>query len=89
MGFSKTFEEMFTQLSGPKGDDLFDSNCQYSPYCHVFIMVYPDLLVASKDSVDDGYLVYLGYQTMWYNGEEMESNKCPFDKPLVEKEVRS
>jgi hypothetical protein len=83
-GSSKTFEQMFTELSGPNANDLFDSECSYSPFCHVFIMVYPDLLVASKDNVEDGYLVYLGYQTMdWVSNSPFELSSVETQPKVV------
>ena len=64
-GNSKTFGEMYWELSGPKDEELFDPEKDFSPYCHSFIMVHPDVLVASRDSVSTGYLVYLGPKQMY------------------------
>ena len=48
-GNSKTFGEMYWALGGPTDSQLFDSEKDYSPYCHSFIMVHPDVLVVSKE----------------------------------------
>lgn len=71
-GNSKTFGEMYKQLSGPEDDVLFDSEKAYSPYCHTFIMVHPEMLVCTKDNVGDGYMVYLGPKQMY------STEICPY-----------
>jgi hypothetical protein len=73
-GHSITFMEMYWKLGGPKDDELFDPTTYYSPYCHTFIMVHPDVLVASKDNVGEGYLVYLGPKQMW----SLNYKECPY-----------
>lgn len=64
-GNSKTFMDMYWELGGPSDEVLFDSESDYSPYCHIFILVHPDVLVSSKENIGDGYMVYLGPQEMW------------------------
>ena len=73
-GNSKTFMDMYWSLGGPSDDTLFDPASAYSPYCHTFIIVHPDVLVVSKDNIGDGYLVYLGPKQMW----SVEYNECPY-----------
>lgn len=73
-GTSKTFLEMYWDLGGPSDEDLFDPYSDYSPYCHTFIIVHPEVLVVSKDNVGDGYLVYLGPKQMW----STDYNDCPY-----------
>ena len=73
-GNSITFTEMYWDLGGPKDEVLFDSNSKYSPYCHTFILVHPDVLVVSKDNIGDGYLVYLGPKQMW----SVSYDECPY-----------
>ena len=73
-GNSKSFLEMYWELGGPKDEDLFNPETNYSPYCHVFIMVHPDVLVVSKENIGDGYMVYLGPQEMW----SVEYDECPY-----------
>jgi hypothetical protein len=73
-GNSKTFMEMYWSLGGPSDEVLFDPASKYSPYCHVFIVVHPDVLVVSKDNIGDGYLVYLGPKQMW----SLEYDYCPY-----------
>ena len=64
-GNSRPFTEMYWELGGPSDEVLFNPNSRYSPYCHVFIIVHPEVLVVSKDNVGAGYLVYLGPKQMW------------------------
>src|SRR3990172_5678210 len=45
-GNSPNFESLYTQYGGPKDEDLFNTNYKYSPYCHVFIISSPDLLIS-------------------------------------------
>lgn len=73
-GNSKTFMDMYWSLGGPSDDVLFDPDSKYSPYCHTFIIVHPDVLVVSKDNIGDGYLVYLGPKQMW----STDYNACPY-----------
>ena len=73
-GNSKTFMEMYWELGGPTDEVLFDPESKYSPYCHVFIIVHPDVLVVSKDNIGDGYLVYLGPKQMW----SLDYNDSPY-----------
>jgi hypothetical protein len=58
-GSKKTFNEMFVELGG-SNMKLFDETKKYSPFCHFFVIVHPDLLICTKQDVGTGYLVYLG-----------------------------
>ena len=82
-GSSKTFGEMYSELSGPSDEVLFDTEKKYSPYCHTFIMVYPDMLVSTRDTVGKGYLIYLGPKTMYSTGD-----KCPYPVEEVDPVLR-
>lgn len=73
-GSSKTFLTMFDELGGPSDEVLFDPETKYSPYCHFFIIVHPDVLVVSKDNIGSGYLVYLGPKQMW----DTDYETCPY-----------
>lgn len=73
-GNSKTFGEIYWELSGPSDEVLFDPTKDYSPYTHSFILVHPDVLVASRDDVGAGYLVYLGPKKMYPTTAE----QCPY-----------
>jgi hypothetical protein len=64
-GNSVTFHEMYNQLGGPDPKELFDTSKKYSPYCHFFIVVHPDLVYNTKDKVTKGYLAYCGCKKMW------------------------
>jgi hypothetical protein len=73
-GDSIPFLEMYTRLNGPADDVLFNSQSAYSPYCHIFLMVHPGVLVATKQDVGSGYLVYLGARQMW----STDYATCPY-----------
>lgn len=78
-GNSIPFEEMYHQLNGPKDEELFNPASDYSPYCHLFLMVHPDVLNVTKDQIGSGYLVYLGPKQMW----SVDLDTCPY-KQLTE-----
>lgn len=73
-GASRTFMDMYWSLGGPSDETLFDSDSKYSPYCHTFIIVHPEVLIVSKDNVGEGYLVYLGPKQMW----STDYKECPY-----------
>ena len=81
-GKSKTFEEIYWELNGPTDEVLFDPEKQYSPYCHTFIMVHPDMLVCTKYDVGSGYLVYLGPKQMY------SIENCPYPMEEVDETLR-
>lgn len=64
-GNSKKFGEIYAELNGPSDDVLFSQDKEYSPFVHTFILVHPNLLIASKDAVYKGFLVYLGSKQMY------------------------
>lgn len=64
-GNSIPFEQMYHQLNGPSNEMLFNPESKYSPYCHIFLLVHPDVLNVTKDNVGPGYIVYLGPKQMW------------------------
>jgi len=72
-GNSVKFTQMYWDLGGPTDEVLFSEDAKYSPYCHTFIMVHPDVLVATRDDVGKGYLVYLGPKQMYSTEDD-----CPF-----------
>ena len=82
-GNSITFEEMYQQLGGPGDEELFDPEKSYSPYCHTFILVHPQMLVCTKNDVQEGYMVYLGPKKM-YSTEE----SCPYPVEEVDPILR-
>ena len=69
-GNSPTFESIYHELGGPADQVLFDPSKDYSPHCHIFLMVHPKLLLSSLQDVGSGYLVYLGAIKMWENKYE-------------------
>lgn len=58
-GKSTTFAEIYKELGGIDPEKLFpdEPTCNQ---CHVFILNHPDLSVASRQVIGDGYLVYMG-----------------------------
>ena len=91
-GQSMNFRDMFKQLGGPIENALFSNEAQCSPICHTFLMVHPDLLVASKqdfssirnfpsgEKMVSGYLVYLGYNEMY----STDPTECPYRQTNLE-----
>jgi hypothetical protein len=73
-GSSKTFLEMYKELKGPTDEMLFNPQSRYSPYCHIFLMVHPDVLIVSKQMIGPGYMVYLGYKKLW----SLDPKECPY-----------
>jgi len=81
-GNSKTFGEMYWELNGPSDDSLFDSTKDYSPFCHSFIMVHPDVQVCTRDDVSTGFMVYLGPKQMY------TTLNCPYSSETVDFNLR-
>lgn len=77
-GNSKTFMDIYWELGGPTDEELFDPESKYSPFCHMFIMVHPDVMIVSKNMVGSGYLVYLGHKQMY----DLDYTKCPYKQTL-------
>lgn len=73
-GDSITFEKMYSQLNGPDPKSLFNEESNYSPYCHIFLMVHPDVLNVSRDQIGNGYMIYLGPKQMW----DFTPENCPY-----------
>jgi hypothetical protein len=81
-GNSPTFETIYDELGGPKDEVLFDPSKDYSPYCHIFLMVHPKLLLSSLQDVGSGYLVYLGAVKMWegkYEEDKVDTELRTFE----------
>lgn len=64
-GNSDFFPTIFTKGGGPKDVELFDMSKNYSPWCYVFMVVDPKLLVASKQIVKSPYVVFLSHHHMY------------------------
>lgn len=79
-GQSKTFLEMYAELGGPSDDELFNPLSAYSPFCHIFLLVHPDVLVATKQQVGPGYIAYLGARQMWTT----DYASCPYKQTPAE-----
>src|SRR5579871_1303667 len=84
-GSSKAFLDMYKDLGGPSDTDLFDTTEESSPYCYIFMIVHPDLLVGSQEDVSSGYIIHLETRKMdWSTGGTERklnvSNKLPVTK---------
>ena len=71
-GTSEPFLVMYDKLGGPSGSDLFDVTETESPYCYIFLVVHPDLLVGSQENVGDGYIVHLETRKMSWSTTGVE-----------------
>lgn len=60
-GQSDYFPEIYKNLKGPDPMSLF-SDKPFSNVTHLFMLVHPDLAIASRLNVGRGYIVYLGHQ---------------------------
>lgn len=78
-GNSPTFLQMYRDLHGPSDEFLFDSS--YSPYCYIFLLVHPAVLIATKQNVGPGYIVYLGHREMYSPNPKIG----PYRQSLLEK----
>jgi len=74
-GKSGMFSDLYAAAGGLSGDNLFDPKCSHSPYCHVFIVSHPNILVSTKMDVGpNGKLIYLGSKQLW----QTEYDVCPY-----------
>ena len=72
-GSSKNFLDMWTEANAPSAADLFNLTSENSSNGYNFIVVHPELLVASRQRVTAPYLVFLGS----YNIETKRENTAP------------
>ena len=79
-GSSVPFEQMYYDLGGPIDEELFDAKSAYSPYCHIFLVVHPDVLNVSKTPIGGGYIVYLGPKQLW----SFDPTECPYKQTTEE-----
>lgn len=84
---NNTFKQMYDNLGGPSDDEIFNPDIESSPYCHLFIIVHPDIVIASKQDIGSGYLVYLGHNKLWdsedtqiLNTKNLDNLSEDFDK---------
>jgi hypothetical protein len=85
---SPVFLDCYKEAQGPTAEELFDTNCEYSPYYYTFLVVHPGLLACTKQQVTVPYIVYLGCTSEWttcslYKNVEKE----PKYKPTVLSDV--
>jgi len=78
-GSSLSFLDIYDALGGPTGDELFHPMTLTSPVCYLFILVHPDLMVASKQDVGVGYLAFMGAKQMW----SVNVLDCPYKQTDV------
>lgn len=74
-GSSPPFLSVYYELGGPKDEELFDPEKEYSPFCYLFLMVHPTLLMSSRENVGKGYLVFLGALRLWNDKYESVDNE--------------
>ena len=79
-GNSPSFKELYHQLKGPANEELFSPESTHSPYVYIFLIVHPTVLVATKESVGEGYIVYLGAKIMW--------ETCPYPEAILDLEQK-
>jgi hypothetical protein len=78
-GTKKTFLEMFKELGGETIlEKAFDSTKKYSSHFLTFIVVHPDMLLCTKQKVENGYLVFLGAQNCFTEED------CPYPSTEVD-----
>lgn len=61
-GPSDKFPEIYKSLNGPDPMTLFSKDKIYSNITHLFMLVHPNLSIASRLNVGTGYIVYLGHR---------------------------
>jgi hypothetical protein len=79
---SPGFLDCYKGANGPKPEELFSPDCDYSPFYYTFLVVHPELIACTKQDVIYPYIVYLGCNNEWtecpsYTNVEKE----PFYKP--------
>jgi len=84
-GNSPSFLSIYKQLNGPRDEELFAEDKKYSPYCHVFLLVHPKLLLSSLQPIGKGYIVYLGALDMYSFKNPYPEEECD----LVKREIPS
>ena len=88
-GRSLPFLHIYANLGGPTDDELFNSKEKFSPIVYMFLACHPDIVLATKDQIENGTLYYLGHRQMW----PINPENCPLstedqdvvlnDKPAV------
>ena len=64
------FTQMYKAAGGPQDHELFDLTKTSSPYCYVFLVVHPKLLMASREQIKDPYVVLLTVKKLWSSEDE-------------------
>ena len=73
------FTRMYKEAGGPEDQALFNLDKKYSPYCYVFLVVHPQLLLATRQNVKHPYVVLLNVSKMW--------DTCPFPEEDIDWEL--
>jgi hypothetical protein len=68
-GNSKTFPNMYKEAGGPSFEELFDQTKDYSTTCYYFLVVHPELLIATRQSIEAPYIVFLDKEEMFESNE--------------------
>lgn len=86
-GTSVTFVEMYNQAGGPTANQLFDLSKPYSDTCYNFLVVHPDLLVATKQHVEHAYIVCLDETKVRFETDPETSSPGIFDVKKCQREL--
>ncbi len=79
---SNFFPILYKEAGGPLDSQMFDLSKKYSPMCYVFLVVHPKLLIATRQRVNNPYVVLLSINQMW------NPQNCPFNQEEVEMECK-
>ena len=74
-GNSKSFLEMYKEANGPTAEQLFDTSKSYSNTCYYFLVVDKQLLVGTRQKVENPYIVFLLKKNLNINRDENEYNE--------------
>lgn len=82
-GTKMTVEEAYYACGGPSVEDLFDTTKKFSPWGHRFRVVHPVFLMATRQDISKGYLVYEGATKFW----ETTKGACPYPLDKVDADL--
>ena len=74
-GTSPFFTKMYQEAGGPTDEQIFNTNKPYSPWCYVFLIVHPKLLMATRQNITHPYVVLLDIRHMYSS----DIDSAPFD----------
>lgn len=90
-GNSLPFPQLYAELSGPKGEEIFPNDQDVngtSPYVYIFLLVHPNVILATQEAIADGYIVFLGRRTMpLSDSPSVSTTSSPSDTDVVSEEI--